>query len=113
MNIHYVPGPNTWLPELHAGHCPSAPLTHLPTGNRSERTPSMAAFSGVGAAPVGASFSMRAIIGPLVAIIIGVFMVVLDSTAMNVALPSLVGSLHDPLSALQWTITGYVLAQAA
>lgn len=57
-------------------------------------------------------FSMRAIIGPLVAIIFGVFMVVLDSTAMNVALPSLVTGLHGPLSTLQWTITGYVLAQA-
>ncbi len=73
----------------------------------------MAAFSGVDTAPIGAPFSMRTIIGPLVAIIIGVFMVVLDSTAMNVAMPSLVDSLHGPLSTLQWTITGYVLAQAA
>ncbi|HEY8285147.1 MAG TPA: hypothetical protein VIJ28_12260 [Chloroflexota bacterium] len=73
----------------------------------------MAAFSSVDRAPVPAPFTMRAIIGPLVAIIFGVFMVVLDSTAMNVALPGLVSSLHEPLATLQWTITGYVLAQAA
>jgi len=73
----------------------------------------MATVSGLDAAPAPVPFRMRAIIGPLVAIIIGVFMVVLDSTAMNVALPSLVTGLHDPLSTLQWTITGYVLAQAA
>ncbi|MGH2410356.1 MAG: DHA2 family efflux MFS transporter permease subunit, partial [Chloroflexota bacterium] len=73
----------------------------------------MAAFSSVDRASAPAPFTMRAIIGPLVAIIIGVFMVVLDSTAMNVALPGLVRGLHGSLATLQWTITGYVLAQAA
>jgi len=73
----------------------------------------MASASGLGAAPTNVPFRLRTIIGPLVAIIIGVFMVVLDSTAMNVALPSLVTGLHGPLSTLQWTITGYVLAQTA
>ncbi len=63
----------------------------------------------VGAAP----FSMGAILGPLIAIIIGIFMVVLDSTAVNVALPKLVTDFHSTLSTLQWTITGYALAQAA
>jgi EmrB/QacA subfamily drug resistance transporter len=56
---------------------------------------------------------MRAIIAPLVAIIIGVFMVVLDGTAVNVAIPKLVVDFHSTLSTLQWTVTGYALAQAA
>ncbi|MGH2346998.1 MAG: DHA2 family efflux MFS transporter permease subunit, partial [Chloroflexota bacterium] len=60
-----------------------------------------------------APFTMRSIMAPLVAIIIGVFMVVLDSTAVNVAIPSLVNTFHNPLSTLQWTVTGYTLAQAA
>lgn len=58
-------------------------------------------------------FTIRSILAPLVAIIIGVFMVVLDSTAVNVAIPALVTNFHDPLSTLQWTVTGYTLAQAA
>jgi EmrB/QacA subfamily drug resistance transporter len=60
-----------------------------------------------------APFRMRTIMAPLVAIIVGVFMVVLDGTAVNVALPRLVVDLHSSLTTLQWTITGYALAQAA
>lgn len=63
--------------------------------------------------PEEAPFSMRAIMAPLVAIIVGVFMVVLDGTAVNVALPRLVVDLHSSLTTLQWTFTGYALAQAA
>ena len=58
-------------------------------------------------------FSIRSIAGPLVAIIIGIFMVVLDTTATNVALPTLVKGFRSPLSTIQWVITGYTLAQAA
>jgi EmrB/QacA subfamily drug resistance transporter len=58
-------------------------------------------------------FSLRSILLPLITIIIGVFMVVLDSTAVNVAVPSLVRDLNDSLATVQWTITGYTLAQAA
>ncbi len=58
-------------------------------------------------------FRMRAIMAPLVAIIVGVFMVILDSTAVNVALPSLVKELDSSLTMIQWTVTGYALAQAA
>jgi len=58
-------------------------------------------------------FRMRSVLVPLVTIIIGVFMVILDTTAVNVAIPKLVVDLHDKLSTLQWTITGYTLAQAA
>lgn len=62
--------------------------------------------------PQSSTFSMKAIMGPLAAIIVGIFMVVLDATAVNVALPSLVRDFHSTLATLQWTVTGYSLAQA-
>ncbi|MBW5447486.1 DHA2 family efflux MFS transporter permease subunit [Cohnella sp. CFH 77786] len=65
-------------------------------------------------APAGGAMSMREIIGPLVAIIIGIFMVILDGTAVNVALPKLMEEFKlTDLSLIQWTVTGYALAQAA
>ena len=60
-----------------------------------------------------APFQLRTILAPLVAIVIGAFMVMLDSTAMNVAVPGLVSDLHSTLPMMQWTITGYALVQAA
>jgi EmrB/QacA subfamily drug resistance transporter len=65
------------------------------------------------AAPAATPFNMRAILAPLVAIIVGIFMVVLDTTAVNVAVPGLVRQFHGTIPTLQWTITGYALAQAA
>jgi MFS family permease len=65
-------------------------------------------------APMGApAFSLRAILAPLITIIIGAFMAVLDTTATNVALPTFVKSFHTSISTAQWVITGYTLAQAA
>src|ERR687885_1965923 len=55
----------------------------------------------------------RAIMIPLVAIIMGTFMVILDNTVVNVALPTLGRVLNSDLSLLQWVIAGYMLAQAA
>ncbi|TVY01345.1 DHA2 family efflux MFS transporter permease subunit [Cohnella terricola] len=58
--------------------------------------------------------SVRGILAPLVAIIIGIFMVILDGTAVNVALPKLQQEFNQPnLSLVQWTVIGYALAQAA
>ena len=57
--------------------------------------------------------SLRELVGPLIAIIIGIFMVILDSTAVNVAIPVLAHDFNSSLSTIQWTITGYALAQAA
>ncbi|RUS42849.1 DHA2 family efflux MFS transporter permease subunit [Cohnella sp. AR92] len=57
--------------------------------------------------------SIRELIGPLIAIIVSVFMVILDTTAVNVALPVLADDFGRSLSVVQWTITGYTLAQAA
>ncbi len=61
----------------------------------------------------GAPFSMRAILMPLLTIIVGLFMVILDTTAVNVALPTLVKDFNSTLPSLQWVLTGYMLAQAA
>ncbi len=58
------------------------------------------------------ALTLRGMLAPLVAIVVGVFMVVLDSTATNVAIPTLVAQFHDPLSTVQWVITGYTLAMA-
>ncbi|MEC0232365.1 MDR family MFS transporter [Paenibacillus alba] len=61
-----------------------------------------------------APFSMRSILGPLVAIVVGIFMVILDGTAVNVALPKLQEEFKLlNLSLVQWTVIGYALAQAA
>ena len=40
-------------------------------------------------------------------------MVILDSTAMNVALPGIVKDFKSDVSTMQWSITGYTLALAA
>lgn len=60
-----------------------------------------------------AEFRLSGILVPLLAIIAGVFMVVLDSTAMNVALSRLVIDFKTDLTTLEWAVTGYMLAQAS
>jgi EmrB/QacA subfamily drug resistance transporter len=57
--------------------------------------------------------STRTLLLPLVAIIIGTFMVILDTTVVNVALPTLGRVFATDLSVLQWVIGAYLLAQAA
>src|SRR6202048_5060041 len=57
--------------------------------------------------------SARSLLLPLVAIIIGTFMVILDTTVVNVALPTLGRVFATNISLLQWVIGGYMLAQAA
>ncbi|GAA3402355.1 MDR family MFS transporter [Paenibacillus hodogayensis] len=58
-------------------------------------------------------FKISSIIVPLIAIISGIFMVILDSTAMNVALSKLVIDFQTDLPTIQWAVTGYMLATAA
>ena len=50
------------------------------------------------AASTEVPFSIKKILAPLAAIIVGIFMVVLDGTAVNVALPGLVGEFHSLVS---------------
>ncbi|WP_028776691.1 MDR family MFS transporter [Shimazuella kribbensis] len=49
---------------------------------------------------------------PLIAIIVGMFMILLNMTALNVAIPDLVETFHSSLSVIQWATTGYILAEA-
>lgn len=58
-------------------------------------------------------FRLFSILVPLIAIISGVFMVILDTTAMNVALSKLVLDFDASLPTLRWAVTGYMLATAA
>ncbi|NGM81369.1 DHA2 family efflux MFS transporter permease subunit [Paenibacillus sp. 7124] len=58
-------------------------------------------------------FSLKAIIPPLLAIIVGMIMVILDSTVVNVAVPVLVDYFDTSLKTVQWAITGYTLALSA
>ncbi|MBB6733560.1 MDR family MFS transporter [Cohnella zeiphila] len=59
------------------------------------------------------AFSIRSIIAPLLAVIVGMIMVILDSTVVNVAIPKLVDYFHTDLKTVQWTVTGYTLALSA
>jgi EmrB/QacA subfamily drug resistance transporter len=60
-----------------------------------------------------AEISIKSLLGPLMAVIIGMIMVILDSTVVNVALPGLVKDFNSNISTLQWSITGYTLALSA
>jgi EmrB/QacA subfamily drug resistance transporter len=55
----------------------------------------------------------RSLLVPLIAIVLGTFMVILDTTVVNVALPTLGRVFASDLSLLQWVISAYLLAQAA
>ena len=62
---------------------------------------------------VSTAASTRSVLVPLIAIILGTFMVILDNTVVNVALPTLGRVLNTDLAVLQWVITAYMRAQAA
>ncbi|QPP05668.1 MFS transporter [Streptomyces bathyalis] len=49
----------------------------------------------------------------LVAVCLGYFMVILDTTAVNSALPAVREDLHTGVSGLQWVVDGYMLTLAA
>src|SRR3712207_7022779 len=49
----------------------------------------------------------------LAAVAFGLFMIMLDNTVVNVALPSIQRDLGIGLSELQWIVTGYALTLAA
>ncbi|OMD34678.1 DHA2 family efflux MFS transporter permease subunit [Paenibacillus odorifer] len=61
----------------------------------------------------GDTFSLKAILPPLLAIIVGMIMVILDSTVVNNAVPKLVEYFNTDLKTIQWAITGYTLALSA
>src|SRR6185295_13826189 len=47
------------------------------------------------------------------AVSVGLFVIMLDNTVVNVALPSMQSSLHMTLSELEWVVAGYALTFAA
>src|SRR5664279_255965 len=49
----------------------------------------------------------------LAAVSVGLFMIMLDNTVVNVALPSIRTSLHVSLYELEWIVAGYALTFAA
>lgn len=49
----------------------------------------------------------------LAAVAFGLFMIMLDNTVVNVALPSMQSSLHLKVSELEWVVTGYALTFGA
>ena len=51
--------------------------------------------------------------GVLVVMCVGYFLVLLDVTIVNVALPSIGSGLHVPVSTLQWVVDAYALALAS
>lgn len=60
-----------------------------------------------------APFSLLKLLPPLLAVIIGMFMVILDTTVVNNAIPTLVDDFGTTLHHLQWAVTGYTLALSA
>src|ERR1700759_716595 len=50
---------------------------------------------------------------PLAVMALALFIVVLDTTIINVSIKSIIGDLHSNLKAVQWVITGYALVLAA
>ena len=49
----------------------------------------------------------------LIAVSVAIFMLLLDITVVNVALPDIQRSLHSSFSDLQWVLTAYALTLAA
>src|SRR5215216_5686589 len=49
----------------------------------------------------------------LAAVALGLFMIMLDNTVVNVALPSIAADLQADLSELEWIVTGYALTFAS
>ena len=49
----------------------------------------------------------------LAAVAFGLFMIMLDNTVVNVALPSIAKDLHISIAELEWIVTGYALVFAA
>src|SRR5215471_13720857 len=49
----------------------------------------------------------------LAAVAFGLFMIMLDNTVVNVALPAIERDLHISISELEWVVTAYALTFAA
>ena len=83
---------------------PRAPITLDPP-------PRLGDGSAVGQAGGRAGWQLSWV--PLVAICLGYFMVIMDATAVNLALPALGRELGGGITSAQWVVAGYTLAFAA
>lgn len=70
------------------------------------------ASSSFGTAKRGTAYSWRKSL-TLTALALGQFMLQLDTTIVNVGLPSIARSLHTSTGGLQWVVDGYILALAS
>ncbi|WP_335973313.1 MFS transporter [Streptomyces sp. CA2R106] len=84
------------------------PEPHLPSCREQPLPSPAAAPAGADPSPAGSSPRLT-----LVAAVIGFFLVTLDTSVVNVALPAMGRELHGGLSALQWVVDGYTLAFAS
>ena len=57
--------------------------------------------------------STGAILIMLLSVIIGMFMIVMDNTAVNIAIPTLVTEMNTTNVMIQWVVSAYTLAQVA
>ncbi|MBB6671823.1 multidrug efflux MFS transporter [Cohnella nanjingensis] len=73
----------------------------------------MTTQSAVSSASVERPFSIKTIIGPVMAVVVGMIMVILDSTVVNVAMPNLIHYFGTSVSTMQWAVTAYTLALSA
>lgn len=89
------------------------PATGMPaTGMRAAGMPA-AGMTAAGAAPAGALPAGSRRWWTLAAVCVGIFMLLLDLTIVNVALPQIAHDFHASLSDLQWVIDAYALTLAA
>lgn len=73
----------------------------------------MATNSAAVPVPADEPFSIKSIIGPVMAVVVGMIMVILDSTVVNVAMPNLIEYFNTSVNTMQWAITAYTLALSA
>ncbi len=73
----------------------------------------MTTNSAVSSAADQQPFSIKTILGPIMAVVVGMIMVILDSTVINVAMPNLIDYFDTTVSTMQWSITAYTLALSA
>ncbi|WP_163651810.1 MDR family MFS transporter [Listeria sp. PSOL-1] len=57
-------------------------------------------------------FELKKVIPSVLTIALGMLLVMMDTTIMNVALPRIQSAFHSTLATSQWTITAYTLAMA-
>ena len=87
---------------------PAAPAASVPAAPAASAPATSAPATSAPATPDPASRTRRPL--QLALILVAAFMVVLDFSIVNVALPSIERELHMPSDAVQWIVTGYAIS---